>query len=364
MSSLQTLAAVVGGMVALALLTWAHVRYWRRRLARPLAYDETHRLATDDGSAIEMRRLRPRGSQSDAPPVLIIHGLAINERNCDVNAQRSFARHLAAAGRDVWLVTLRSGRSDHAPGERAKVSFTAMTRHDVPLAVRTVRETTGAPQLDVVGFSMGGMLLYATLGRTVAEAEVRRVVIFGSPGKIGIPIWPLSKLRGLPAWLAPAMPYRFLATLIAPWAELLITPLHYVTYNPTNVPRGDTGSVLVDAMRDVPWALHREFASWAMTDGQIRVGGVPVLDALGRVGVPVCFFAGAADRLAPPSSVRRAFEAWGAALPTIDKTFVLLGKETGRRADYGHGDLMFGTSATAEVFEPARAFLDDLARPA
>ncbi len=363
MSTWQLLAVVAGGLCALALLTWAHVRFWRKRLSQPLGYDETHRLATDDGSAIELRRLLPRGSVSEAPPVLIIHGLAINERNCDVTAERSFARHLAAAGRDVWLLTLRSGRTDFAPGERGKVSFTAMARFDVPLAVRTVRAATAAPQLDLVGFSMGGMLLYAALDRTVAVAEVRRVLIFGSPGKIGIPLWPFSKLRGLPDWLAPAMPYRFLAGLVAPWAEAIITPLHHITYNPANAPRGDAQSVLVDAMRDVPWSLHREFARWAMADGQIRVDGDVVLDALRTVDLPVCFFAGAADRLAPPASVRRAFEAWGAGLPAVDKTFVLLGRATGCRHDYGHGDLMFGSSVIAEVFEPARAFLDQT-RPA
>lgn len=358
MTTPELIGLSVGGLLLLALLTWAHVRFWRRRLSQPLPYDETRRIETEDGSAIELRRLLPRGNHSDAPPVLIIHGLAINERNCDVSADRSFARHLAAAGRDVWLLTLRSGRNDHAPGERRKVHFTAMSLHDVPLAVRTVCEATSAPQLDLVGFSMGGMLLYASLGRSVPVQSVRRVLIFGSPGKIGIPLWPMSKLRGLPGWLAPGMPYAFLAGVVAPWAEAFSTPIHHITYNPANAARGDAKITLVDGIRDVPWALHTEFASWAMADGQIRVGGAPVLDGLRAIDLPVCFFAGAADRLAPPSSVRRAFDAWGSSLAAVNKTFVLLGRETGCRHDYGHGDLMFGSSVVSEVFEPARAFLD------
>lgn len=353
-------------VVLLWLAVWAHVRYWHRRLSNPLDYDERHRVATVDGSAILLSRLwphrQPLQTTHTAPPVLIIHGLAINERNCDATGERSLARHLAASGRDVWLLTLRSGRLDHARGERAKIDFTTMAAHDVPLGVAEVLARNGSAQLDLIGFSMGGMLLYATLGRAVATAQTRRVVIIGSPGRVRIPMWPLSLLRGLPSFLAPMMPYRLMAQVFAPIAEHLVTPLHRIVYNPDNTDAGVVGPVLVDSVHDVPWALHRQFARWAMSDGAVRAGNVAVLPGLAEVRVPVRFFAGAADRLAPPSSVKIAFDAWGAA-GGVDKTFAILGRAHGHRHDYGHGDLMFGRDAVDDLYAPIAQFLNGAQPP-
>ncbi|MEY3015687.1 MAG: hypothetical protein RIT45_4422 [Pseudomonadota bacterium] len=363
--ALRMIAFTVVLVALVGLAIWAHVRFWRRRLHVPLDYDETHRLDTPDRSAIELRRLRPSGGTAETEafaPVLIIHGLAINERNCDVHPERSLARHLAAAGRDVWLVTLRSGRSDHAPGERARVRFEAMAEHDVPLAVQTIRARTGAAAVDLCGFSMGGMLLYATLGRSIPRDAIGRVVIFGSPARLGVPVWPLSKVRGLPDWLAPMMPYSLLCTLYAPFVDWFATPFHRVAYNPDGVRRGLTGPLMVDGMRDVPRALHREFAGWAMSDGELRVRGERVIDGLRDLDVPVCFFAGADDRLAPPRSLKPAFAAWGEARvargEVVEKHFVTLGRAFGHGHDYGHGDMMYAERCPAEVFEPARRFLD------
>jgi len=44
------------------------------------------------------------------------------------------------------------------------------------------------------------------------------------------------------------------------------------------------------------------------------------------VGVPALFFAGAKDRIAPPSAVRAAFDAWGAERSEVDKEWRLLGR--------------------------------------
>lgn len=74
--------------------------------------------------------------------------------------------------------------------------------------------------------------------------------------------------------------------------------------------------------------------------------------------MPAVFFAGVADRLAPPESVRAAFEAWGAKTGA-DKCFVLLGREHGAHGDYGHGDLAVGQHAREDLFEPIGAFLSD-----
>ncbi len=357
-----------GVAIALAMAAAAlWVRFWRQRLTSPVRYDAHHRLETADGCVCALDRLRPTADapgSADLPPVLIIHGLAINQRNCDAFEECSLARDLRAAGRDVWLLTLRSGLHDLSLRQRGRVTFAAMAEHDVPLAVAQVRARTGAAQVDLIGFSMGGMLLYASLARGVDVAQVRRVVIYGSPGMVRIPLWPFSKLR-LPtifSWLAPLMPYRVLGGLLAPLVEHIVTPLHRIPYNPANVAAGCVGAVLVDAIEDVPWALHRDFARWALSDGEIRVGAARALDGLAALTTPVRFFAGAADGLAPPPSVARAYEAWGmsaGATAALDKAMHVFGRGTGCAHDYGHGDLMFGCRARMEVFPLAIAFLQE-----
>jgi polyhydroxyalkanoate synthase subunit PhaC len=104
---------LLGIAVAAALLvlfTWAHLRYWVRCLTLPLEYVACEVLPTADGSRIELRRVPRATREGEAlPPVLLVHGIGANHRNNDLHPDASLARYLAALGRDVWLVTLRSG---------------------------------------------------------------------------------------------------------------------------------------------------------------------------------------------------------------------------------------------------------------
>ena len=357
MSAFVAILLVVLALVGVALATWAHLWFWTRRLTLAMDYAEMHRVATADGSAIELRRLPSLApAELGQVPVLLVHGIAINHRNLDLHPDFSLARKLAAAGRDVWLLTLRSGRTDLGLRERRKVRFAAMTHHDVPLAVAEVLQRTGAQHLDYVGFSMGGMLLYAALGRTLPESQVRRAVILGSPGRVA-PIVPLLGAgRVVPVGLLPGVPLRFLSRLAAFASEWFPTPLHAVTLNLRNSQPGLSRLTMVDAVVDVPGALAFDFLDWAYTDGVVRVGGKPILDGLAQVVVPVHFFAGVADRLGAPGAVRLAFDAWGSE-SGASKHFTLLGAQHGHGADYGHGDMAIGKRAMAEVFAPVEAFL-------
>src|SRR6185295_5135708 len=148
-----------------------HLGYWSRKLGVRMPYELEERLNTPDGAAIELRRLPPASTPSgpplsELPPILLVHGLGANHRNTDLLPDHSLARHLSARGRDVWLVTLRSGLERLARAQQRKVRFRAMVEHDLPLAIDTVLAKTGQRALDYVGFSMGGMLLYAALGNT------------------------------------------------------------------------------------------------------------------------------------------------------------------------------------------------------
>jgi pimeloyl-ACP methyl ester carboxylesterase len=353
------LLALVSAVALVVALVRAHLRYWVRRLTVPVAYATTETLETADGSRIELRRL-PVAADVDIPllpPVLLVHGIGANHRNNDAHPDVSLARALAAMGRDVWLLTLRSGVGGWTRAEASRVRFAAMVREDVPLAVDTVLDRTGAAALDYVGFSMGGMLLYAAIGRTVPRDRVRRVVIVGSPGRIPAPQLFLPLLKRVPRWLVPRGPYKLGAHAVAFASEWVKTPIHRLMFNPENVSAGLTRTALVNVIEDVPAPLQADILAFAAADGAIRLEGQPVLPELATLEIPALFFAGSADRLAPPDAVQIAYDAWGSAKPAVRKRFVVLGRSHGARADYGHGDLAIGRHAAAELFDPIARFL-------
>jgi pimeloyl-ACP methyl ester carboxylesterase len=353
------LVLLVGALcVGLALL-WAHLRYWDRRLGVILTYELEERIATPDGTCIELRRL-PRGSDVsfDLPPVILVHGLGANHRNNDLDADLSLARTLQVAGRDVWLVTLRSGLSRLTRAEVKLVRFAAMVRHDLPLAIDTVLERTGSQKVDYVGFSMGGMLLYAALEHTVPQTKLRRVVTIGSPALIRPP-WPLPRwLVRVPPLFLFTLRLRLFARAGAFASEWVRTPFHRIIFNPDNVAPGIARRALANLVADVPGGLNMDFAVWALSaDGRLMLDGESVLDRLAEVEVPALFFAGGADRIAPPEAVKAAHTAWGLRHPGIEKRFVLLSREAGAHGDYGHGDMALGLHVREDIFQPIVEFL-------
>lgn len=344
-------------LVGLLVAAWAHHAFWTWRLRVVCDYAELHRIETPDGSAIELRRLSPPATP-DLPPVLLVHGLATSHRNHDMDPDASLARHLHAVGRDVWLVTLRSGREDLRRDEGKRVSFEAMVRHDIPLAVEHVRQRTRADRLDCAAFSMGGMLLYSAIERTVPASAFRRMVIMGSPAVVAPPVRWLRIFRRVPRWVIPRLMVRLGARMYAFMADWFPTPLHRIIYNPDNVDPGRAPLAMVNALADVPAELHADFAEWALSDGTVRIDGEAVVERLERVDVPVLFFAGCDDRIAPPESVRVAYERWGSALdPHPEKDFRLLGRAAGMPHDYGHGDFVIGRQVREHIFEPLTEFL-------
>lgn len=348
-------------------LWWAHLRFWRR-LHVPHEYEVAETLLLADGGTIELRRIGrtkldgPEGESSEVP-VLMVHGLAMNHRNHDAAEESSFARYLRQQGRDVWLLTLRSGRAMRSlrrPRElvfgHAGSDFASMVKHDLPVAVNEVLRRTGKPQLDFAVFSMGGMLLYAALDRTVDSKRVRRAAVFASPAKIR-PLGALNLSRVFPPSWAPSVPMTLMTRSFAFAPRLVPSFLWRRLYNPSNVDAKVERNMLWDVWEDIPGRLGNDFVRWSSAGGTLTVEGQPVLPGLANVQVPACFFAGSVDWLAPVYTVHAGFEAWGKDQPNLDKHFVVLGKQTGTCDEYGHCDISFGRHVKKEVFEPAARFL-------
>jgi pimeloyl-ACP methyl ester carboxylesterase len=334
------------------------IRWQIRRAIRDyrvaLPYDSRVQIQTEDGATIELRRLP---GPNDGVPVLLVHGVGANHRNIDFHLDNSLARHLAAAGRDVWLLTLRSGFRGRSRAQTRAVSFDAMVQHDLPTGIATVLERTGADQLDYIGFSMGGMLLYAAIGRDVPVEQVRTVVLIGSPGIIQSPFFP-----GLLRYLrVPWLPTLYLdagSSFAAVASEWVWTPLHDLLYDPDMSEPGWTRNALVDMIVDIPGRLGADFARMATGDGQIRLSdGSEALPGLKPLRIPARFFAGAGDIIAPPAAVEVAFSAWAADHDDVDKDIIVLGIAQGAAGDYRHGDLAMGHKLSRDLYAPVETFL-------
>ena len=137
------------------------------------------RISTADGATLAARRRR-----GDGPPVLMLHGLAVNAALWDLPTIegpgfvfRSLATELQERGYDVWLLNFRGHGApsmlSRPPAGQSDWSLDEFVVFDLPAAIEHVRrETQRAPF--VVGASMGSMVAAAWLTGLCRDADVPR----------------------------------------------------------------------------------------------------------------------------------------------------------------------------------------------
>lgn len=352
LSVLTLLAAV-----SVAALVW--VALSARLLALPFTFDETHVVTTHDGARCVLLRIRPNTiTVSARPPVLLCHGLAMNRRAFALDPTGCFARRLADSGRDVWLLELRGASSETQGPSLRNSTFDSYLDGDLPAAIATVLERTGAVSLDWVGFSMGGMLAYAYLG-ALRGTRIRRLVTIGSPVRFDTH-WLRRGPGVLPLLVAPfklfsRVPFRFLALLPAllmtPWLPAFVTRgLRARQYSAPMLRR-----VMANALHDIPSGVAFQFVRW-LKQGRFdsNDGTRDYFSSLAEITLPTLVISGDRDALAPKSSVRAAFDR----ISSPEREYLCVGPDTGAQDHYDHLDLILGRHALEEVFPAVSAWLD------
>jgi len=109
----------------------------------------------------------PAATAAERNPVLLIHG--IDDTHA---AMAPLGRYLEARG---W----RPFAFDMVPND-GQVGFEALAKQ-VKAQVATVRAQTGAAKVDLVGFSLGGMVARVYLQELGGAAEVERLITISSP---------------------------------------------------------------------------------------------------------------------------------------------------------------------------------------
>jgi hypothetical protein len=185
-------------------------------------------------------------------------------------------------------------------------------------------------------------------------AIVGSPAVVRAPGGFRVPGW----VAAIPVWAMPTLRLRRWSSVAAPLAGRIGTRLPSMIANTKNLAAVDIAPTMASIIADIPGPLHMDFARWAASPtGELTFDGAPVLARLRMLRVPAIFFAGSVDRLAPPTSVRIAHDAWGADAADGSRRFVLVGVETGAARDYGHGDLAIGLDVVRDIFEPLTNFL-------
>lgn len=120
---------------------------------------EIHRIEVDqlDGAPVHAQLTR-YFCRSTAPPVVLIHGYSASGTTFAHHSLRpSLAQYLVEAGRDVWVLDLRS--SCGMPHATYPWTFERIALSDIPAAVDHVCAVTGQAQVDVIAHCMGAAML-------------------------------------------------------------------------------------------------------------------------------------------------------------------------------------------------------------
>jgi pimeloyl-ACP methyl ester carboxylesterase len=331
---------------------------------------------TADGWTLVAHRYKPSGQPRAAAPVILCHGLTYNALFWDLDPACSPARHLAAAGYDVWSVNLRGcglsqkwvWKLENAPSQLLGAAMRSMTKgkmaptgyatvdpkfakwtlddhiaRDVPAIVGHVRRVTGAPDVTWIGHSMGGIVAIAALCR-YQNPGIGRLVAVGSQVTM-----PDGQVAG-----------QYLGSLLTSRELQLAGQLDAATA----IQAGQASAQnMFFNIRNIDPKVYEALCGWATDVPSIGVmrqymslsSRGELLDAGGRysyarnlanVTVPSLFACGAADRFAPPHVQQQLH----AGVASADKTLLVFGRAQGYQVDAGHDDALVGLNSRQLVY--------------
>ncbi len=338
----MTLGTSMALVAVLAVLTALHVAYWRHRLAAPSREDEVLRAATHDGWSLALGRRVPRGAPR-RPPVLFVHGIAMNRQAFDFGVERySLCAYLARSGFDCFALDLRgAGGSRDGPEERWNLD--AYVREDVPAAIAAIRAATGEDEVLFVGHSLGALVGMAACA--LHGSRIRGLVALAPAENLGSEerLWRLLRLRRL----GVGRVLRLLAHAAAPFSGFWHPELLELSFIARNVERPVIRRLLANAVENLQPGVLDQLAALAREGSFRSEDGVADYRALlSSCRQPALFVSAGRDGLARPAAVEGAFRRWGG-----PKVLWSAG------AEIGHLDLLLGRDAPDVVFPKVRDFL-------
>jgi pimeloyl-ACP methyl ester carboxylesterase len=207
------------------------------------------------------------------------------------------------------------------------------------------------------------MVMYAHLGRVPDDARVASVVAVASPAKLcpGVVVRIAGVAGRALASSGLRVPAHLPGRVVAPFA--FTAPIDLRVAWPPNLTTPSIRRMLVRLLEPLSPTMIGQFTRWIREANFTSEDGADDYAAgLRRIVTPMCFVVGPRDQLAPPSSVRFAYDQ----IASDVSEFWHVGREEGASIDHCHGSILLGPSAPREVFPIVTGWLDDrvASRPA
>lgn len=329
-------------------------------------------VRTRDGWLLGVRHYRPEHPDPTKLPVVLCHGLGLNATFWTITDNHLPAQ-LTRAGYEVFVYDCRSsGQSTpekftrvnaflrQTPlRERGECLWTTDDQafYDVPAILEHVRKRTGHEQVNWVGHSLGGMLMFTFLEY---HPERHRIANFVGMGSTAV-VFPTKDSKQM---ARANIGLRFISKAIS--TGRISRPMRFgrppglATIDRFYYTRDNVEDTTVDrfygfTLEDPGPGALKQLIPYLNDGRYLSADGKTDYSAnLERINTPTLFIAGEGDVMADIPSKKWTFDQLG----STDKTFMKFGKSQGHQLDYGHCDLVWARSAPTEIFPEIIRWLD------
>jgi lysosomal acid lipase/cholesteryl ester hydrolase len=327
---------------------------------------------TADGWRLGVRRFRPDRVSSGRLPVILCHGLGLNATFWTITDD-NLPSQLAAAGYEVFLFDLRGSGENARPGYQDRVNrllretpfrehgestwtLDDVVRYDMPAILDHVQRQTGHGQVNWVGHSLGGMVMFpfqqlsnepyrianfVGMGSTIIQATTPQKQMLSANGGIRT----LLRVASAGRLGRPLTFYRL------PGME----KIDRFYYTAENVEPRTVSRFYGYTLEDPGPAALRQFAPYLRHGHLLSADDrIDYAEHLPEVVVPTLMIAGESDLISDVPSTRMTFDRLG----SPDKTLLVFGEGQGSLGRYGHCDLVWSKHAPLEIFPAVIRWLD------
>lgn len=284
-------------------------------------------------------------------PLVIVPGYAMNSFIFGYHPSGlSMEAYLAQQGFEVWSISMRNQGESIWRGGSKIYGLKELILTDIPAAIRAIlaRTETKQDQVDILGASLGGTLMYAYVAMS-ANPRVGAMVAIGAPLRWEA-IHPLLKIAfSVPelVGLVPMGDTRKMVRTVYPLIERFPSLLK-IYMHPELTSKEHIGE-MISTVDQPNRKLNRQMARW-IRHGDMVIEGINITEAMRHVTLPVMCVLANADGIVPPETASSIMTYSGAE----EKTLIEVGDQERR---FAHADLFISHYSQELVFAPMAAWL-------